>query len=214
MSLSGETWYDKKMIKALLFDYGGVIADDSEGKNLYKKLAVNLAISPKVAWEMLHPLWREFSRGRITEAEVWSKLEQQYGKSIPVTKRAIWNSWDKMPCFQDMLGFVAELQNDGYITGIISTTITDTAEDIRAHGGYDLFSPIILSCDVGFAKPDPEIYDIAMERLSGILPEQVIFLDDREMCLAPARALGIQTVLVENPAQAIHDTKELLQRTA
>ena len=85
-----------------------------------------------------------------------------------------------------------------------------TESDIRAHGGYATFDPVILSCEVGYAKPDPEIYRIAMDRLPGIQPDEVIFLDDRVMCLPPAQALGMRTVLVENPMQAIAATKSLL----
>lgn len=198
------------MIKALLFDYGGVIADDRSGDHLYQQLGASLGISAKVAWELLAPLWLKLSRGKITENALWEELERQYGQPILESQRAVWNDWDSMPRHQEMLDFVAELKEVGYITGIISTTIARTAEDIRAHGGYNFFDPVILSYEVGYAKPDPEIYRIAMEYLSGIRPTEVIFLDDRTICLPPAQALGIHTVLVENSNQAITATKGLL----
>jgi epoxide hydrolase-like predicted phosphatase len=198
------------MIKALLFDYGGVVADDSEGEKLSEHLATNLGLDNQTTWKMLEPLWRKFTRGKVTEPEIWATLEQQYGQPISVEKRDIWNKWNKMPYFEDILSFVKKLKEDGYVVGMISTTVAITAADIRAHGGYDLFDPVVLSCDVGYAKPDPEIYKLAMQRLPGIRPEEVIFLDDRAVCLPPAQAIGIHTVLVANPAQAIADTNRLL----
>jgi|SRR5581483_9731671 len=217
MALSNELpdlfpWvYDREVIKALFFDYGGVIADDSAGKNLYEQLAANLAISTDAAWKMLSPLWPQLSRGTISESEVWEKLEQRYGRSIALDKRAIWNSWARMPIHEEMLNFANELKQNGYVIGIISTTIESTAEDIRAHGGYAPFDPVILSYEVGYAKPDPEIYRIALERLPGTASNEVIFLDDREMCIPPAQQLGMHTVLVENPLQAIAATRHLLE---
>jgi putative hydrolase of the HAD superfamily len=198
------------MIRALFFDYGGVIADDSAGERLSDKLAANLSIGRDRAWAMLSPLWHQLTRGKITESGVWTSIEAQYGKPITEPQRRIWNIWDTMPRFQDMLAFVAQLKQEGYQTGIISTIIPATADEISAHGGYDLFNPIILSFEVGYAKPDPEIYQIALKRLDGLLPEEVIYLDDREVCLGPARALGMRTVLVETPQQAIADVRRLL----
>lgn len=198
------------MIKAVLFDYGGVIADDALGEKLTERLAKSLGTDRAVAWGMLEPLWHQLTRGKITEQQVWGALEKQYGKPIPADMRNIWNRWDLMPRFPEMLEFVNALKASGVITGILSTTVAPTVADIRAHGGFDLFDPVILSCEVGFAKPDPEIYALAMRLLPGVSPEEVIFLDDRETSLPPARALGMHTVHVENPAQAIAATKVLL----
>jgi epoxide hydrolase-like predicted phosphatase len=199
------------MVKALFFDYGGVLADDSVGEKLSEHLASNLAIDSQAAWAMLGPLWHAYVRGKISEPDIWVSLGRQYGKPIPPSKRDIWATWQTMPYFPEMVDFVRELKGEGYPIGLLSTTVVTTAKDIRVHGGYDLFDPVILSFEVGYAKPDPEIYTIAMQHLPGIRPEEVIFLDDREKCLVPARALGMRTVLVESPAQAIAATRLLLQ---
>lgn len=199
------------MIKAIFFDYGGVLADDRKGEHLYERLAANIGVDLKTAQEILQPLWHEFSRGRMTEAEVWAHVEHESGMHIPVTMRNIWNSWSTMPRFQKMLDFAAELKKEGYIVGILSTTVASTEAEVRAHGGYELFDPVILSCEVGYAKPDPEIYRIAMDRIPGIRPDETIFLDDRPMCLPPAQALGMHTVLVKDSDQAIAATRELLR---
>jgi putative hydrolase of the HAD superfamily len=198
------------VIKALLFDYGGVVADDSCGDKLYQQLAQSLGIDERAAWELFRPLWEQLTRGQITETELWVALEKKHGRRLPPDKPDIWNTWKQMPYFPEMLDFIAELKKDGYKVGLISTIIAVTAEDIRAHGGYDPFDPVILSYEVGYAKPDLEIYTIALERLPGIRPEEVIFLDDREAYLLPARALGIQTVLVKDVRQAIAETRSLL----
>ena len=60
----------------------------------------------------------------------------------------------------------------------------------------------IMSYTVHLAKPDPAIYRLACERL-GVAPEQVVFLDDIGGNLKPARALGMATIKVVEPTEAL-----------
>lgn len=85
------------------------------------------------------------------------------------------------------------------------------ANAIREHGVYDNFDFAVLSYEQGFAKPDPEIYDIALKKLGeGIKPAEIVFLDDKEECLVPARKIGIKTILVQSHEQAIRDVEKFL----
>jgi putative hydrolase of the HAD superfamily len=72
-----------------------------------------------------------------------------------------------------------------------------------------LFDEIIESSRVGVRKPDAEFYAIACERL-GIEPAEAVFLDDLGVNLKPARALGMTTIKVEDPDQAIADLEAVV----
>jgi putative hydrolase of the HAD superfamily len=65
-----------------------------------------------------------------------------------------------------------------------------------------LFDVIIESSKEGVRKPDPEIYTIALSRL-GAKAEECVFLDDLGINLKPARAMGMQTIKVLNEDQAL-----------
>ncbi len=199
------------MIRVVLFDYGGVIADDTVGGTPSERLSSRLGIDDTAAWDMFSPVWHKLTRGKISDEEAWKELEKKCGKPIPANIKDIVNTWESMPVLPEVLRFVKELKAGGYRTGMLSTTLASTAAEIREHGGYNLFDPVILSCEVGYAKPDPEIYEITMDRLPGVKPSEVIFLDDRDMCLPPANALGMHTVCVENPSQAIAATKAIIK---
>jgi putative hydrolase of the HAD superfamily len=91
------------------------------------------------------------------------------------------------------------------------TNITAIAEaDVRAHGGYDGYDFAIQSCKVGSAKPDLEIYQLGMSHFPNAKPEEIVFVDDREKNLVPARELGMQTILAVSPQQTITDITELV----
>jgi putative hydrolase of the HAD superfamily len=51
-------------------------------------------------------------------------------------------------------------------------------------------------------KPDPAFYDLALETV-GVEPTEAVFLDDLGINLKPARALGIHTIKVVDPDQAL-----------
>jgi len=200
------------MIKAIVFDYGGVITSGGAGNELAVRLAQDLDISVDQASELTFGPWPEYIKGRIDEEEYWRRVETQYGHSIPSNKRMIWNTWGHMSPRDEMLDFVKQLKSQGYTVGLLSNVIPNTEKDIRAHGVYDLFQPCILSCQVGFAKPEPAIYQVLLQQLPGIEAEEIIFVDDQERCLKPARELGINCVMADKPGQITAGVNKLLKK--
>jgi putative hydrolase of the HAD superfamily len=81
----------------------------------------------------------------------------------------------------------------------------DAARDwLRPH-----FDVVVESALEGIRKPDPRIYQIALERI-GAAPAEVVFLDDIGRNLKPARALGMHTIKVDDPDQALGELAALL----
>lgn len=72
-----------------------------------------------------------------------------------------------------------------------------------------LFDVIVESSKVGVRKPDPRFYVLACEQLQ-IVPDQAVFLDDLGINLKPARALGMHTIKVDDPADAIDELETVL----
>ncbi|HUD05391.1 MAG TPA: HAD family phosphatase [Candidatus Saccharimonadales bacterium] len=198
------------MIKAFLFDNGGVMTAGGAGNELSERLASNLGVGEVEAWNLLKPAFTAYIKARITEPELWRIVENHYGKPISVDKRDIWNKWDSMRVQPEMFELVNNLKKSGYKVGMLSNVIPNTEKEIRKNGGYDPFEFLVLSCEVGWAKPETEIYDIAMKHLEGIKPEEVVFLDDQAVCLEPAKTMGMKTILVKSSNQAIRDVKELI----
>ncbi len=64
------------------------------------------------------------------------------------------------------------------------------------------FDVIVESSRVGLRKPDPAIYHLVCDEL-GVEPAEAVFLDDLGVNLKPARALGITTIKVVDPDEAI-----------
>jgi putative hydrolase of the HAD superfamily len=70
-----------------------------------------------------------------------------------------------------------------------------------------LFHVVIESSKAGVRKPDPQIYEMACAEL-GAEPSETVFLDDLGINLKPARAMGMQTIKVVDPAAALDELEQ------
>ena len=82
-------------------------------------------------------------------------------------------------------------------------------DDVIPHRLRDHFDVFIESRAVGLRKPDPRIYLLACREL-GVPPERTAFLDDIGANLKSARALGMATIKVDDPRQALEELGRLL----
>lgn len=81
----------------------------------------------------------------------------------------------------------------------------DFPADARADGRDDVlshFDHIMESSKVGVRKPDPRFYELAC-KTSGVEPHEVVFLDDLGVNLKPAAAMGMTTIKVVDPTEAL-----------
>jgi len=72
-----------------------------------------------------------------------------------------------------------------------------------------LFHVVVESSKVGVRKPDPRFYEMACDLLD-VKPEMCVFLDDLGINLKPAAAMGMTTIKVVEPEQAITDLESVL----
>ncbi len=79
---------------------------------------------------------------------------------------------------------------------------SDAARAAEIRRVFDLFHEVVESRVVGVRKPDPRIYEIACEAARAA-PEEIVYLDDLGINLKPARALGMTTIKVVDPAEAL-----------
>lgn len=72
-----------------------------------------------------------------------------------------------------------------------------------------LFDAVVESSKVGIRKPEPRFYELACELL-GIESHEAVFLDDLGVNLKPARAMGMTTIKVEDPDAALDELQRVV----
>jgi epoxide hydrolase-like predicted phosphatase len=99
-----------------------------------------------------------------------------------------------------MLEGVRALRGRGVRMSILSNSVGIGSVYDR-DGLAEVFDDWVISSEVGLRKPEPEIYELAAERL-GLAPADCVYVDDLPPNLKTARALGMATVLHRGDAAA------------
>jgi epoxide hydrolase-like predicted phosphatase len=190
-------------VKAVLFDYGGVLTEPVEG--MFAAIAADCgAESTEVAAVLVgtyengdHP-WHRVERGEIAFDELcrWGVEEgNRRGWRLDLTKML-----DHMAAFEmrtAVVERVAELRRRGYRTALVTNNAREFGPIWKGQLDLErLFDTVVDSSDVGIRKPDPRIYHLTLDRLGGLAPEEAVLLDDFEVNLAAARAIGMHGVFV------------------
>lgn len=192
----------------VFFDWGGVVADDP-GDEFLGELLRKLGATETQIQEIFQNYMKQFMRGQISESEYWAELETNYGYSIPDTISQEFMKWTGLKANSAILQLVESIKARDLQTAIFSNVIEPTYNVLDTAGYYDRFDKIVASCKVGYAKPEMEIYTLALKML-GTTGERSIFIDDKEPNLTPARELGFTTILAQSPGQIISDLNRLL----
>ena len=193
------------MIAMVYFDYGGVLTEGGKKGFIGQTLGRLYGVPPETLdIADLHLMLR---RGKGSERLLFDRLNQRYGKQV--TKEMFLAATEFVVPSQEVYDLAARLRAHGIQTGILSNVFAMNVPDLKQRGAYEGFAPLILSCEVGYAKPDPEIYQLAIAE-AGVAPNEIVFVDDQDKCLPPAEAAGMQVVQAITPEQTVRDVTALI----
>jgi len=197
------------MIKAVIFDFGGVIKKSSTSS--VRDIAAVYGISKKILFQKMRRFLELFRKGLISENQFWKELSSDLNKPMPKNKNYLWRRrYEKSYyIYPSILNFAKKLKAKGIKTAILSNTISPHVEIISKKGGYKGFDVVVLSCNEGLQKPESEIYFLTVKKLN-IKPKDCIFIDNKKQNLRPAKKLGMQTVLATNPRQIINEVSKII----
>jgi putative hydrolase of the HAD superfamily len=85
----------------------------------------------------------------------------------------------------------------------------DPQRGAQCQAVLDLFDTVIESSKLGARKPEPRFFELVCTQLR-IAPEQAVYLDDLGSNLKPAKAMGMRTIKVEDPATALAELETAL----
>jgi HAD superfamily hydrolase (TIGR01509 family) len=100
--------------------------------------------------------------------------------------------------YADVVPELTRLRDTGRRLAIVSNASCEAGGVVASLGLDKLVDAVVLSCDVGWLKPEPAILDSALERLN-VRPEQAMLVDDLPANLDAAASLGLQTALMARP---------------
>jgi len=207
------------MIKAVLWDFGGVITTSPfEAFNRYEvEHGIPLDFIRGInATNPENNAWALFESSRITYDDFDRLFYEETSRAgHPISGRDVLTrlSGDVRPRMVSALKECKRHFKIGCITNNVNAgrgpRMAQTRE--RAHEirlVMALFDIVVESSKEGIRKPNPEIYRLAASRLE-VAAGQIVFLDDLGINLKPARELGMQTIKVLNEDQALKELERI-----
>jgi putative hydrolase of the HAD superfamily len=115
--------------------------------------------------------------------------------------------FDALEVNEPMIGVMRDAKTRGFRMALLTNNIREWEPLWRAMLPVDeIFELVVDSAFVGMRKPEPEIYELTVERLGdGISARDCLFVDDVEANVDAARRLGMRTVQFESNDQAISE---------
>jgi len=188
------------MIKAIVFDWGGVLIDDPVG-GLIEYCANSLGINLHVLKDIFSQYQSEFERGLISENELWKVICSDLKIKEP-TSNSLWKDAvravfkDKKEIFQ----IVQNLKKSGYKIGFLSNTEIPTMEYFYDKKYERYFDVAVFSCAEKTVKPEEKIYLIALKKLQ-VKPQEAIFIDDKPEYIEVAKKVGSNGIVFKTSDQ-------------
>ncbi len=180
----------------IIFDFYGVIRHDIQQTWLHNQGLQRIG-EFAVASNLL-------DAGEISMEEYLRRYSLASG--VPPTD--IQRAFDDTPMVEGMESFLRELHGTGLRMGLLSNADSGPRHYLEETELLQLFDDIVISAEVGYRKPDPEIYRLALNRLD-LVPGTTIFVDDNRANIDAAAAIGIDPILFST-AGALR--RELLTR--
>ena len=196
-------------IKFVYFDIGGVLLN---WENSLIKLAEKHSKSKKKVFDVFYKHDLTFGRGTHT-AEEMTKIMQKDLEIDDKNFNYIAYCASQFVPITEMHEFVHELKNTHKI-GLLTNLHTDTFDFIMQYGSVPNINyyAIIKSYEVGFVKPEPEIYQIAQQK-ADVAPDEILFIDDMSVNIEAAKNLGWHGHVFDknDPEKSIEEIKKKLK---
>ncbi|HLJ76524.1 MAG TPA: HAD family phosphatase [Acidobacteriaceae bacterium] len=195
-------------IRGVIFDYGLVLSrrDPIAHEKLVKITGLDLDTFERIYW----PGRPSYDLAQVDGPGYWKWFASEAG--ISFTQQQIealvhndvlmWAALNP-----SMVAWAGALEHAGIRTAVLSNMIPDLLRYMRNSRDFAWlsgFSQLTWSCELGMAKPDPEIYTYTCDKL-GVAAAETLFLDDNPKNVRAAEALGIQGITFTNTEQLRED---------
>ena len=188
------------MIKAIIFDWAGVMSTDAGWVWLRKNIKDLDARKP-----IFDKASEDVDSATITHDEFLEFNAKESGKSVDQVSREVQN---EVVINSELVLYIKKLKQKYKVALLSNYTYPWLAEILDENNLWGLFDKNIISSEHKIIKPNPEIFIKMLEMLE-IRPEEAVFIDDRQINVDGARKVGINSILFENNEQLFLDLKNL-----
>lgn len=183
------------MIKAIIFDYGGVLGSDAdEWETTFREIPQLTGLSPSKIQEVFEKHWPKLKLGKEPIKDFWVEITRLSKKEVDSEKlHQIYTG--SVLINKDAINLVKKLKSEDFKLAILANESKEGINaKIKKFRLEELFDKIYCSAFLGMAKPRKEVFEYAIKDLNQ-KPEEMLFIDNQEPNILTARSLGIPAIL-------------------
>jgi epoxide hydrolase-like predicted phosphatase len=191
-------------VDAVVFDFGGIFIDSpftalveaARARDLEPGALLEAVFGPYDR-DTDHP-WHRLERGEITITETRDAIlaASATAGGPPLDVFDLLASLAGSSVRAEVVDFCRSVRSLGLRTGLLTNNAREFEDFWKPLLPLDeLFDDVVDSSEVGMRKPDPRIYELALERL-GVPAERAVFVDDAPGNVEGARRVGMRAVLM------------------
>lgn len=196
-------------IRAVFFDLGGVIVRteyQAPRQQLAERLGMEYEDLNRIVFDSETGV--QASIGAVTSQQHWDSVMKRLKRSAEEMTAIRQEFFAGDIIDRQLLDFLRSLRGT-YQTGLISNAWSDLREYLTREKMIDAFDHIIISAEVGVAKPDPKIFQIALEK-AGVSPSEAVFVDDFYPNIEGCEKVGMKGIHFKDAQSTLQQLKQLL----
>lgn len=187
-------------IKAVIFDCFGVLVTDGWSPFLHRHFHDKPELKAKAKLNN-----RLVDSGLKGYDDHIKDLSNMTGDSVGEVLKQIENNVAN----DELFDYIQNSLKGSYKIGILSNAGANWMDRLFAPNQIEMIDEVVLSCDIGIAKPDVKAYESITTRL-GVLPEECVFIDDVFLYCSVAESIGMESINYQNYKQTVTKLEEIL----
>lgn len=192
------------MLKNIVFDLGNVLVKFDSNELIYSFFNER---QEEVKSFYFDSLWNEYDQGLYSVEEMIEKGVKQFPELELSIKKLMYHWTEFVIPLKDNVAYIKDLKQLGFNVYILSNIPEDDTKYLRSLGVFDNIDGGIFSYEYKKIKPDPEIFNILLEKYD-LKASEYLFLDDRKDNVVAASNLGFETIEVKDSSKVIDLIKE------
>lgn len=179
----------------LFLDIGGVLMTNGWDRQARRRAADIFSLDYAELNERHHLTFDTYEEGKLSLDDYLDRVVFSQDRSFSREEFRAY-MFDQSRIFPDMIELVCKLKTQYRlkVAGVNNEGRELNEHRMRTFGLGRIFDFFVSSCFVHFRKPDPDIYRIALD-IAQVMPEQVVYIDDRPMFVEVARSSSIQGIV-------------------
>lgn len=185
------------MIKAVLFDFDGVLTTDATGsESIWNYVCKKTGLDIEKFKNVYYKYNDDLLDGKTNHKDIWEPLCKELNTNIDIN--ILYESFINTPIDNKMMEIVHKLKEQDYKIGMVTDNKKDRIDDIvKYYNWKQTFDKIAISAEIGSGKEHNRIFEETLKSLN-VKAEECVFIDNQEKNLIIPKNMKMKVIYFDH----------------